>query len=142
MADRTSARSAKGRLHRWWMLFIFGASFDVDKFVEKCENLLKVKSSVVITVSEGSARKTAITSAKWATIRTMWMLSYKQLTGTARYLAALLAAKLGCKTRSIELSTLQRSASHCASRVDILEAYEVGGAAMRLRTKAIPVRWS
>ena len=30
-----------------------------------------------------------------------------------------------------ELSTLQRAASHCASRVDILEAYEMGGAAMK-----------
>ena len=56
---------------------------------------------------------------------------HKQLTGTARYLASLIATKLGCKTRAIELSTLQRSASHCASRVDILEAYEVGGAAMK-----------
>ena len=29
------------------------------------------------------------------------------------------------------MSTLQRSASHCASRVDILEAYQVGGAAVK-----------
>jgi 6-phosphofructokinase 1 len=56
---------------------------------------------------------------------------HKQLTGTARYLCNVLSQEIGCKTRSIELSTLQRSASHCASRVDILEAYEVGGAAMK-----------
>ena len=29
------------------------------------------------------------------------------------------------------MSTLQRAASHCASRVDILEAYQVGGAAVK-----------
>ena len=56
---------------------------------------------------------------------------HKQLTGTARYLCNLLSHEIGCKTRAIELSTLQRAASHCASRVDILEAFEVGGAAMK-----------
>ena len=42
-----------------------------------------------------------------------------------------MAGEIGCKTRAIELSTLQRSASHSASRVDILEAYQVGGAAVK-----------
>ena len=56
---------------------------------------------------------------------------HKQLSGTARVLANILSNRLGCKTRAIELSTLQRAASHCASRVDILEAFEVGGAAMK-----------
>ena len=55
----------------------------------------------------------------------------KQLSGTANYLASYIAGEFGCKTRAIELSTLQRSASHCASRVDILEAYQVGGAAVK-----------
>ena len=56
---------------------------------------------------------------------------HKQLTGTAAYLAHYVANEIGCKTRAIELSTLQRSASHCASRVDILEASQVGGAAVK-----------
>ena len=50
---------------------------------------------------------------------------HKQLSGTAAYLANYIAGELGCKTRAIELSTLQRAASHCSSRVDILEAYQV-----------------
>ena len=56
---------------------------------------------------------------------------HKQLSGTANYLASYIAGEIGCKTRAIELSSLQRSASHCASRVDILEAYQVGGAAVK-----------
>ena len=55
---------------------------------------------------------------------------HKQLTGTARTLANLVANEFGCKTRAIELSTLQRSASHLASRVDITEAFQVGEAAV------------
>jgi len=46
-------------------------------------------------------------------------------------LASFIAGELGTKTRTIELSTLQRAASHCSSRVDILEAFAVGGAAVK-----------
>ena len=56
---------------------------------------------------------------------------HKILTGTASYLAGLLASRLGTKARAIELSTLQRCASHTASRTDITEAYQVGGAAVK-----------
>ena len=38
---------------------------------------------------------------------------------------------MGCKTRAVEFSTLQRSASHLASRTDINEAFMVGGAAVK-----------
>ena len=54
---------------------------------------------------------------------------HKALTGTARYLANVVARNLDTKTRCIELSTLQRCASHLASRTDVNEAYAVGGAA-------------
>ena len=56
---------------------------------------------------------------------------HKQLQGTGAYLAGYLGAEIGCKTRSIEFSTLQRSASHMASRVDVNEAFMVGGAAVK-----------
>ena len=52
------------------------------------------------------------------------------LSGTSRYLADLIHVRLGCKTRAIEFSTLQRCASHLASRTDITEAYQVGGASV------------
>ena len=106
--------------------------FDVDEFVKKCKSLLKTKRSVVIAVSEGihTADGTYI-SDLGSNTEYVDAFGHKQLTGTARYLCELLSHEIGCKTRAIELSTLQRAASHCASRVDILEAYEVGGAAMK-----------
>ncbi len=55
------------------------------------------------------------------------------LSGTSRYLADLIRVRLGCKTRAIEFSTLQRCASHLASRTDVTEAYQVGGAAVEGR---------
>ena len=106
--------------------------FDVDAFVKKCKELLKTKPSVTVAVSEGirTADGTYI-SEMGSAIKYVDAFGHKQLTGTARYLCEVLAGELGCKTRGIELSTLQRAASHSASRVDILEAFEVGGAAMK-----------
>ena len=106
--------------------------FDPDAFVEKCRQLLKKKRSVFVAVSEGIhlADGTYI-SEMGNSASYIDAFGHKQLTGTARYLCNLLSHEIGCKTRAIELSTLQRAASHCASRVDILEAFEVGGAAMK-----------
>ena len=106
--------------------------FDVDKFVAKVRKLLEKKYSVVVAVSEGI--KTA--DGKYvcelgSNVDFVDAFGHKQLTGTANYLASLIAGESGCKTRAVELSTLQRAASHSASRVDILEASQVGGAAVK-----------
>ncbi len=45
------------------------------------------------------------------------------LSGTSRYLSDLIHDKLNSKSRAIEFSTLQRCASHLASRTDVNEAY-------------------
>jgi 6-phosphofructokinase 1 len=106
--------------------------FDMDAFIKKIKSLLKTKASVVVAVSEGIRTKDGkYISELGSTIEYVDAFGHKQLTGTARYLCDVVAKECGCKTRPIELSTLQRAASHCASRVDILEAYEVGGAAMK-----------
>ena len=55
---------------------------------------------------------------------------HKQLSGTATYLANLCGQRFGCKARAVELATLQRCAGHLTSRVDITEAYQVGGTAV------------
>lgn len=106
--------------------------FDIDKFLSHVGTLLEERRSVVIAVSEG---------IKIADGRYVCELSehvdyvdafgHKQLAGTARYLAGEVAKKFGVKTRAIELSSLQRCASHIQSRVDVTEAYNVGGAAVK-----------
>lgn len=106
--------------------------FDVDKFMNKVKKLLAKKMSVVVAVSEGIR----VADGRYVCelgegVDFVDAFGHKQLSGTASYLANLVAAELGCKTRAIELSTLQRSASHMAARVDILEAYQVGGAAVK-----------
>lgn len=106
--------------------------FDINEFVNKCRKLLENKASVVIAVSEGiHLADGTYVSELGNVIEYVDAFGHKQLTGTARYLCEILSEQIGCKTRAIELSTLQRAASHCASRIDILEAFEVGGAAMK-----------
>ena len=53
------------------------------------------------------------------------------MTGTAAYLANVIKNELGCKTRAVELSTLQRAAAHLASKIDVDEAFNVGGATVK-----------
>lgn len=114
------------------LIYLPELSFDMDKFVEKVQALVKKQKNVVVAVSEG---------IKLADGRYVCELSggadyvdafgHKQLQGTAAYLAGFLGAKIGCKTRAIEFSTLQRCASHISSKTDIDEAFMVGSAAVK-----------
>lgn len=107
-------------------------AFDLEKFSTKIKKLMEKKMSVVVAVSEGIKLEDGRYVCELGTgVDFVDAFGHKQLTGTASYLANFVAGEVGCKTRAIELSTLQRAASHLASRVDILEAYQVGGAAVK-----------
>ena len=114
------------------LIYLPELTFDLDNFMERIKDLLKKKTSVVVAVSEGIHLEDGrYVCELGANVDFVDAFGHKQLTGTAAYLAQYVANEIGCKTRAIELSTLQRSASHCASRVDILEASQVGGAAVK-----------
>ena len=114
------------------LIYLPELPFDVEKFGEKVRDLLSKKSSVVVAVSEGIRLADGRYVCELGqSIDFVDAFGHKQLSGTAHYLASYIAGEIGCKTRAIELSTLQRAASHCSSRVDILEAYQVGGAAVK-----------
>ena len=105
--------------------------FDPDRFLTRVDELQRVKSNVIIAASEGV--KTADGTYLCDLVSTAGQLDafgHKAiLSGTSRYLSDLIHDKLNCKSRAIEFSTLQRCASHLASRTDVNEAYAVGGAA-------------
>ena len=114
------------------LLYLPELPFDVDAFLTKVGGLLEKKNSIVVAVSEGI--RTA--EGKYVfelTNHTEYVdaFGHKQLSGTARYLSMLVSERFGCKSRPIELATLQRCAGHLTSRVDITEAYQVGGSAVK-----------
>lgn len=114
------------------LIYLPELPFDIGKFDLKVRELLSMKSSVVVAVSEGIRLADGRYVCELGqSIDFVDAFGHKQLSGTASYLASYIAGEIGCKTRAIELSSLQRAASHCASRVDILEAYQVGGAAVK-----------
>ena len=105
--------------------------FDENVFLEKVAQLEKDRHNVIIAASEGV--KTADGTYLCDLVSTAGQLDafgHKAiLSGTSRYLSDLIHDNLNCKSRAIEFSTLQRCASHLASRTDVNEAYAVGGAA-------------
>ena len=114
------------------MILLPEVPFDPENFLKRVDDLQKSKSNVIIAASEGV--KTADGTFLCDLVSTAGQLDafgHKAiLSGTSRYLADLIHDNLGCKTRAIEFSTLQRCASHLSSRVDVSEAYQVGGAAV------------
>lgn len=114
------------------MLFLPEIIFDVDDFMHKVAELHKTKKSVVVAISEG----VKVADGRYVCELTdnvdfVDAFGHRQLTGTSRFLAQKISKEVGCKTRAIEFNSLQRCASHIVGRVDITEAYQVGGAAVK-----------
>ena len=106
--------------------------FDENVFLEKVAQLEKDRHNVIIAASEGVKNKDGVFLCDLvSTAGQLDAFGHKAiLSGTSHYLADLIHVRLRCKTRAIEFSTLQRCASHLASRTDITEAYQVGGASV------------
>lgn len=114
------------------LIYLPEKPFNIDMFMTRVKELAGAGKSAVIAVSEG---------VKLPDGRYVFELGqhadsvdafgHKQMSGTASFLATKLQAEFKVKARSIELSTLQRSAAHISSRTDITEAFNVGGAAVK-----------
>lgn len=99
--------------------------FDVDDFVKKVKKLQKTKKSLLIAVSEGIKLADGRYVSESTTAKKD-AFGHVALSGTASCLANILKDKLKCKTRAVELNTLQRCAAHYASATDIDEAFLAG----------------
>ncbi len=114
------------------LIYLPELPFSIEGFMEEMKKLLEKKDVVMAVVSEGikTAEGKYVCEYASSNISTD-AFGHKQMSGTAAYLASLISSQLGCKTRAIELSTLQRCASHLASKVDIDEAFEAGSATVK-----------
>ena len=105
--------------------------FDMDEFKNRVNNLVATKKSVVIAISEGIHDKDGKFICEYGdSNRAVDAFGHKQLSGSAVTLANIINKETGLKTRAIELSTLQRAATHIASLTDIEEAEGSGAAAV------------
>ena len=101
---------------------------DEHALLSAIEQRLHEKNNVIVVVSEGvhHADGSFLFDAKSVAIDTFGHLAAQS--GTAAYLSQLAKNQLGVKSRGIELNTLQRCASHAASKVDLDEAEALGAA--------------
>ena len=104
---------------------------DYEYVKKRVNELVKEKKALVIAVSEG-IKMNGKYVCELAADRGTDAFGHTMLTGTAAALANMLKKDLGLKKiRAVELSTLQRCASHCASLTDITESFAVGEAAVK-----------
>ena len=111
------------------------APLDEAALLARISELLAQKNTVMVGVSEGmrtpDGRLVCEAAAIAEGVGVDEFGHLATLSGAARYLAALAKERLHCKTRAVELSTLQRCASYVASEVDLDEAFELGRASVR-----------
>ncbi|MBQ8160881.1 MAG: 6-phosphofructokinase [Clostridia bacterium] len=106
--------------------------FHPDRFIAKVKTMMESKKSIVVAVSEGVRTSDGQYVCELSgEEKLVDAFGHMDLSGTAQYLCRIVREQLQVKTRAIELSTLQRCAGHLTSRVDITEAYQLGGAAVR-----------
>ena len=104
---------------------------DENTLLSAIEQRLREKNNVIVVVSEGvhHADGSFLFDEKSISIDTFGHLAAQS--GTAQYLSQLVKDQLSVKSRGIELNTLQRCASHAASKVDLDEAEALGTAGVK-----------
>ncbi|QHQ60354.1 diphosphate--fructose-6-phosphate 1-phosphotransferase [Anaerocolumna sedimenticola] len=113
------------------LLYLPEMDFNLDEFIKKVEELQKTKKALVIAVSEGIRLSDGTYVCELVdNVKFTDQFGHSLLSGSGKYLSNKISTELGCKSRGIELNTLQRCASHMASLIDITEAYQVGAAAV------------
>lgn len=115
-------------------------NFFVEEFLEQINIKLKEKNNVVIAVSEG----VKILEKKYSVLTPKKtekdMFGHEKNAGIAKVLEKIVKNKFKIKTRSIELNTPQRAASHLASKTDVFESIMVGKKAVELLLKQITAK--
>lgn len=108
--------------------------FDIEKFYSDVDRIYKEKGKVIIAASEGIHDKSGKFISEYAGEAAKDAFGHTQMGGLAQVLESMLKTRIGCKSRAIELSLMQRCGAHCASQTDIQEAIEVGKAAVEAAT--------
>lgn len=99
-------------------------AFDADSFIKKVEEVSKTKKTIMIAVSEGIRDKDG-NYIKENNSRGD-KFGHAALGGAGKTVEGWIASELGFKTRSIELSTLQRCFAAGTSLCDVTEAFNAG----------------
>jgi 6-phosphofructokinase len=109
------------------LIYVPEIPFSITDFLEEIKAIYEAKGSAFAVVSEGIRDNEGKFIADQGSVDAF---GHPQLGGVGAYLASILAQG-GYKTRAIELSLVQRSASFLTSKTDTEEAVRAGEEAVR-----------
>ncbi len=118
------------------LIYLPETNFNLTDFLDSVNRIYRNTGKCLAVVSEGIHYEdgTFVSEAKTSATDGF---GHAQLGGLAAMLADTVKRETDAKVRGIELSLLQRCASHCASGTDIQEAYMAGKAAVEAAASGI-----
>ncbi len=116
------------------LIYLPEIPFSTEAFFADLEKLHAKKKNIVVAISEGIRDKDGNYIAADHK-KTTDQFGHAQLGGAGKTLEAAVKEQFGCKCRSVELSVLQRCASHFAASTDINESFKIGAAAVKAAFK-------
>ena len=108
------------------LIYLPEREFDLQEFTAKVKACVERTGGCLAVISEGIHDKDGKFIAEYGASVGTDAFGHKQMGGAAAFLAGYVKGELGCKTRPIEFSLLQRCAAHCASATDVNEAVALG----------------
>lgn len=107
------------------LIYLPEVPFSYDKFLEDVEKLSKTEKTIIIACSEGIKYESGdyVSASQNSSYDAF---GHAVLSGVGKFLESVVKEKFGFKTRTIELSLLQRAAAHMQSEVDVEEAFTCG----------------
>ncbi|MCL2323178.1 MAG: 6-phosphofructokinase [Oscillospiraceae bacterium] len=113
------------------LIYIPEVEFDEDKFIEDVKKELAKTHYVLIALSEGLKDSDGVYLCEKTSKKGIDAFGHKMLSGAGKYVEQLIkSSDLGCRTRGIELSLMQRAAGHIVSLTDIEESKLLGAKAV------------
>jgi len=114
------------------LIYLPEVPFSVGDFLNRVGEHLAKNESVLIAVSEGVMDEDGVYITDYsAETKYTDTFGHIQMGGLGAMLKSMVINRFKAKTRSIELSLLQRCAAHIASKTDVDEAITVGRNAVR-----------
>ncbi len=108
------------------LIYLCEQAFDMDRFVEDVREKVKAHNGILVAVSEGIKSADGKYISELYQPNTVDEFGHGYLAGVGQILTEIIKDRIGCKVRAVELSLMQRCASHIASATDIEESRMLG----------------
>ncbi len=114
-----------------FLIYLSEVKLSEEKFIADLQQALKQSKNIIVALSEGTQIETSAVS-ETGSAADVDAFGHVQLAGNGRLLERIVKERLKYKARYIELSLLQRCASHILSKTDITISKELGKQAVRI----------